>query len=344
MFKESFPKKINKYLKIGGLATAMTASVLLSKEAQAQYNNSQKDYDKYKTEEGKDSISEKIKIEYLKYMEHPSYKERLKKEMFGDNYDEKSNKDSLEKEYQNRIKNIEVTYIERCGGLGGNYYNDKAFIISDTNATVHELVHAEDNGTPGSGFENILRNMHPSEKFIEYLYKGETKDTLKKIEKSIDILSDALLKYIDNTDNFNIRFDDGNVINFTKNNSKDFLDTKILFKNNYLKINPKNPLKALNYFIDFNTSQYQEEIKLLREKEKTREERQSNYDYLKKPTEAKARLNHLRFQAIKIGYDLNSKFDINNFPELKKDSQYLELKDGLELNDKQINKLMEYVA
>lgn len=340
MPKESFPKKINKYLKIGGLAT----TILLSKEIKAQYNNSQKDYDQYKTEEGKDSISEKIKIEYLQYMKHPSYKERLKKEMFGDNYNEESDKDSLDNEYENRVKNIEITYIQKGFGFGGNYSKDNAFIVSDSGALPHELSHSEDNTTPGFGFVNVLNKTLPLTQSLEYLYKGETKDTLKKIEKSINILSNALLKYIDNADNFNIRFDDGSVINFTKNNAKDFLDTKNLFKNNYLKINPKNPIKALNYFIDFDTSQYQKVIKLLKEKEKIRKENQSNYDYLKQPTEVKARLNHLRFKAIKMGYDLNDSFDMNNFPELKKDFQYLDLKDGLKLNDRQINKLMEYVA
>ena len=57
------------------------------------------------------------------------------------------------------------------------------------------------------------------------------------------------------------------------------------------------------------------------------------------------RLNHLRIRAIhEYGYGLNKKFNINDYPELKNDRQYLELNERVGLSNKAIKKLMQVTA
>lgn len=67
--------------------------------------------------------------------------------------------------------------------------------------------------------------------------------------------------------------------------------------------------------------------------------------YYNRNTEIKARINALRLEAYKkYGYDLNTNFNINNYPELLKTKGYLELKDILKMKNKDINKISKYIA
>lgn len=69
------------------------------------------------------------------------------------------------------------------------------------------------------------------------------------------------------------------------------------------------------------------------------------YNYLSNSSEIKARLNSLRFKAIKMyGFDLNNDFNINDYEKLREDKEYEELRFNLNLTNEQINELMKYTA
>jgi hypothetical protein len=46
----------------------------------------------------------------------------------------------------------------------------------------------------------------------------------------------------------------------------------------------------------------------------------------------------------KHGYDPSKPFNIEDYPELKKDQQYQELRKDLKMSDKDINELSKYIA
>ena len=67
------------------------------------------------SENEKIAIAQSEREKMLEYMRHPSYKERLKKEMFGDIYEDsrKGQKRALEKEYSRRIEEVSGVPINR---------------------------------------------------------------------------------------------------------------------------------------------------------------------------------------------------------------------------------------
>lgn len=76
------------------------------------------------SENEKIAIAQSEREKMLEYMRHPSYKERLKKEMFGDTFDEKKagQKKLLNKEYDQRMKEVGGIIIDRPAfNLGASY-------------------------------------------------------------------------------------------------------------------------------------------------------------------------------------------------------------------------------
>lgn len=229
----------------------------------------------------KNSINnpEYYRSKYLKYMEHPSYKERLAKEMYGDALINEEMKKNIDEEYAERLKQIKKILIEINPNINkenddySNYNPETNKIETKEDVIFHEISHSLD------------ANFRPIKNLEEFRPARDKGFTFKKRE----ILSSAKERSI-------------------LENRKDSLTLK----------NPNDP-----YINWINRSIH----------------------YLSQNTELKARLNYLRMKAIEnYNFDLNKDFNVNDFDELKKDAQYIDLKEGLGLSDEQINELMKYTA
>lgn len=346
-YKKDFTKKLEKGFKTAVLATTLVTSTILPKNTEAQNKESEFN-DTKKIEIKKQEELEGKRIEYLKYMEDPSYKERLKKEMFGDNYNESSDSLALEEEYKirkNRIENVIAVILPEGQGIQGDpntkglYRNDS--IKTDLEHASHELSHASQSEIgPGRGFiEKLQETLPPAQLSVTFQHYGVDKEEITKIEECTNILVKALLDYFKKEQKVNFRFDDG----YIKNDMSVDEAMSTTF-GDFLMVQPFEPLRALDYLIDFDTTNFKEQIDFLKSIEPKMQNYRDDYRYFKDPREVSARLNSLRIKAIKFGYKINEKFDINKFPKLLEDHQYQELRYFLLLKNEDIQKLMEYVA
>lgn len=303
--------------------------------------------------------------QYIKYMEHPSYKVRLAKEMYGDEIIDEEKQKNIDQEYNERIyqiKNVPIFIDEERGPHGkenSKYDREHDFVVSNKQDIFHELSHSVDwrksNINPNEkdkGFHNKYLSMET----------GSENDILSEIEslelEKYKILGDYEIEYRKNYSEF-IKLINEYIIN--NENSNDFkekysdidaLKKEINSEYNHISLDRfyelfNSPSEQL-FFLK-NYGDLMQKIQDYQEKEKVYNKRinilYSYFNYLNTNTEIKARLNYLRLKAIeKHGFDLSKNFDINNYEELKKDPQYQDLKIDLGFSDEQINELMKYTA
>lgn len=134
--------------------------------------------------------------EYLKYMEHPSYKQRLAKEMYGDeNIDEEKQK-KINSEYTKRLNSVQDVPInlgdltkykgsDFSGGIYTNGYKDipRGVYIDSLKSEVlnHELSHAAENMNEeglDKGFNEKKEKVFPLNGIFEYYVEHTTKSLM----------------------------------------------------------------------------------------------------------------------------------------------------------------------
>jgi len=303
----------------------------------------------------KDTLNaEYFRSEFLNYMEHPSYKERLAKEMYGDILIDIDAQKTIDDEYQKRLNQIKTVPIYMLPNIyekteDNSYYSLNNNEVNTTRyAAPHELTHAADHASKFStremGLVTVLNKFLANREmeYFRFITSPETKEYRQKMLLFSVIIKEYVLKNKDNI-KFTISSDylhenesphDFMIGQLDELNLKDFTLKKY---NEYISledrkiINEDNQIKELT----INIEKYLDKLKKL----------QNNHFYYYKNTEIKARLNHLRIRAInEYQYDQGSEFQINKFNELKNDQQYQELKEKLGLSDEQINELMKYTA
>ena len=354
MNEKNFLKKV---LKIGGVAAVLATS---SPDSNAQVGKTDSVLKKENNIEftTDTTLNEKYRKDYLEYMEHPSYKERLKKEMYGDTTLTPEMELSIENEYKNRIHSIQTAQLDikelerkqRIFNIEDTYTspNEKGstregdsgvFVVeAGTQAAYHELSHTtERNGSENSNNTEYLERGF-TEKFnkvTDYQNTEYYDSLINKWDELSKPLSDTLTQFIKNKLNNNIEIIDPR--------TKEVLELNRVER--LLMALESNPITiAMTYFP--NESFVTKEIKDIYEKVTKEEKRlHDSKEYFSNPTEIKARFNNLRLKAVKeYGYDLNTPFNIADYPELMKDVEYNHLRYYLKLTDDKINELMNYIA
>ena len=281
-------------------------------------------------------------------MKHPSYKERLAKEMYGDEIIDEEKQKIIDIEYNNRLQKINNVIINIHKNLtDGSYFNLKTNKISaDKESIYHELSHSVDNHeNKDTGF-NDIKNKYISDP-ENYYNNFITKENCEKYQENFFHLIDVINKYNNenNTGIKNITYDFipiGGNFNLLKNIKGGFFELikdiskkgsdqilKKLKQEDFTKIYDQNEDLANSVF------DYEKKLQDLLIKK-----------YYIQNTEIKARLNELRLKAVnELGFDLDSEFNINKLPSSLKDNQaYYDLKYQLNLSDEEINELMKYTA
>lgn len=296
--------------------------------------------------------------EYLKYMEHPSYKQRLAKEMFGDEIIDEEKQKNINKEYKLRTKEIENVNIDISSLQNPmlSYFNPKDnSIYTGQYAAFHELSHAAEtkdgNNILEKGFDDLKNKVGVSDsiqnldkKYQDFLDNLETKE----YRQNCLLLNKIVRKYLIKNKNSIKNREEITLYWATPDKSKEDLYEIALEYTN-------DPTVNFDSYVDFLKEECIKEIYIKNKKLIDNMRKYSNKKnilfsyipskkYFEQNTEIKARLNHLRIKAIQdYNFDINNNFNINNFKELKKDRQYLELK-GIGMTDEQINELMKYTA
>jgi len=135
------------------------------------------------------------RLEYLKYMEHPSYKERLAREMYGDSIINEEQQNEVNAEYERRLIAIKNIHIEMMPNTqdplqDSSYYStSKKSIKATPRAINHELSHSLDHANnfmiKQNGFEGVVRkNLDESVLYFYYDYlsgKSEIKARLNSL-------------------------------------------------------------------------------------------------------------------------------------------------------------------
>jgi hypothetical protein len=277
---------------------------------------------------------------YKKYMEHPSYKERLGRELFGD---KKIDKNVVEEEYKRRLQKLPTVKIMDVSGLNageaGHYQPSENILrATDSPTFYHEMTHAMDKSPSMFGVADDTPFTDIKEKYVTYPVKA-LKDYRDKygqyIAQNIKTLQEKLVKDLDE-----------GVI------SPPSYLTKNQYREDLLKYDPKRIIRnpspeqgiTQEYINKFNSLPESQFINKAIEAE-DKEYRLNWIDYLKDDSEMKAKINSLRLQAIdKYNYDPSKPFNINDFPELKKDWQYKQLTEDLKMTDEDIMNLSKYIA
>jgi len=305
---------------------------------------------------------ENYRSEYIKYMEHPSYKERLAKEMYGDEVIDDEKQKNIDNEYTERLN--QVKRVPMYGQLyddnedsPSQYYRDKNgdFIETTFESANHELSHSVEyrlNHFQTHGFEDKKMETYNGrnigldeelEKIEINTYRALDSIGIDKYKenhkKFIDILKDYISKNENDTD-FCQRYN----LNVLKNNLNELNAPYFTLEKFYEKFNYLDQIAIMKENRELMSTLEPYENKINEYENKINK---LNYylNYLNESTEIKARLNSIRLRAVsEFGFDLNTNFNINNFEKLKDDTQYKQLKNELGLSDKQINELMKYTA
>jgi hypothetical protein len=291
----------------------------------------------------KDKFASNLEV-YSKWMQHPSYKERLAKEMYGNN---SPNQQEVEKELDWRKKQFDTTkFVDntkyKAYGIEGMYDPIKGTVQAEDPASLyHEMTHRVDpiaqtieaKNAENSEFSKIKNTLSP---YANQIIKPHD----EKYTKNMETWYNGLMQKLSS---------DLNAGKITLRPNKNFERDKAYWANkktgregemarfileDYFERNPEYESEFLNT----------NESKMIAEgmsKSKPIE----RLRYLNNSTEMKAKINSLRIQAFeKYNYDPSKPFDINNYPELKKDDQYKELTEKLKMSDEAINELSKYIA
>lgn len=280
--------------------------------------------------ENNEDFNNMMRNRYIEYIKHPLYKERLKKEMYGDKTLKEEDIREIDKEYEERLKQAEKVNIltkSNISALEGSFSPDfnEIEVGVDENAFNHEFSHAveirsDDHQIKDDGFSEILKSFKLKDAEDLLLYenmvniKKELKPKFKEYLK--DLQNDSNYVYDNDLDKIFKENTVSNIINTVeKQYRKNFIVQNIEIINN---------IKSA-------------EIKYFETVDEVRK-------YLIQKTEIKSRLNSLRMMAKqKYNYQLQDNFNINDYPLLKEDYQYKQLK-HIDLSDEQINELIKYTA
>lgn len=302
--------------------------------------------------ESKNIDPEYHRSEYLKYMNDPAYKDRLAKEMYGDDILDETKQSAIDLEYKYRLDNIKNVQINMNKKIQDesedpSSYNPYEKTISTTpRASLHELTHAtahRDDAGIQKGFIDIKNKYIPDQSsvYVNYIKGNET-----KIANLNDISLAKIVKeyIINNKDNIKFKVNDMTISSNGCKNAYDFVlkqtnDTKNgldLFQfHEYLSSEDQEKIYSNNKELLENMKEYSQKFNKI----------YSKFNYYSKNSEIKARLDFLRLRAVKeYNFDQKNDFDINKFLDIKNDRQYKELKEKLDLTDDQINELMKYTA
>ena len=317
---------------------------------------------------------ETYRKKYLDYMQHPSYKERLGREMFGDNYNPTKHQKLVDVEYNKRLSDVKGAKIIPVKGLKNlgeynastNEIKYKAFDQLGTDSILyvlallyHELAHATDKHgediRSGSGFLAELErfNIENKQPYIDISGRASTGATSLG-EYNEDLKRGLLKKYLTARE-----YTETPIFDFTLEELPEYME-KVYAKDSLERRFSNIPSKE-----EFNEEFNKNLLEYNRLKDKTyrsqayKNTELINFDtgigndekafmkdeYYNQPTEVKARLNEIRIQAINEGYNQDKDFDVKEWiKKIKNKSAYTELKNYGKYTDKQINELMKYVA
>ena len=280
--------------------------------------------------ENNEDFNKIMRNRYIEYIKDPSYKERLKKEMYGDKTLNEEEIKEIDKEYEERLKQAEKVSIltkSNISAFEGSFNSEwnEIEVGGNENAFNHEFSHAveirpDDHQIKDDGFSRILKSFNLKEAEDLLLY-----DNMVNIKKKLEPKFKEYLQDLQKDSNY-IYNNDLNKI-FKENTVSNIINTiEKQYRKNFIvqNIETINNIKSA-------------EIKYFETVDEVRK-------YLIKKTEIKARLNSLRMMAKqKYNYQLEDNFNINDYPLLKEDYQYKQLKQ-IDLSDEQINELMKYTA
>jgi hypothetical protein len=341
-------KKVGKKTALGtGIFVASVSALKTSGQETSSFLNT----DSNQTE----ISSDEYRQNFIKYMEHPSYKQRLAKEMFGDEKIDKEKKKKIDEEFERRLEKIRNVPIKMMPDLPKeDEYKDPSGYnpITDTieatpHAIRHEFQHKIDFDSgleiKQGGFEKIKNSFvgDAEENYFNFLESQETKQhNLDKISLA-KIIKEYILNNKDSID-FKIKVDEY----FYDPDYKTSYDYVLAMTEEVSGIEMH---QFKSYFNDEDQKKIHFENKELIDRMKDYMDKLNeligNYNYYGKSTEIKARLTYLRLRAKnEFNFNLKKDFDINKYTELKNDRQYKELRDKLHLTDEQINELIKYTA
>lgn len=281
---------------------------------------------------------------FRQYVEHPSYKERLGKEMFGNNpVDPKA----VEEEYNKRLKALDETKF-----LSNSKYN--AYGIEGMYDPIKGTVQASN---PESFYHEMTHRLDPLAQSVEA--KTDNNPEYVKLQNSIvkypaSIINPYDEKYVKNFGTWSNAIK-GKLIEDAKSGKISPRDQYYENLLNWVADKDVSPRDVFQNRVKFPSEQfitppgYRDELFNTPEAQKLMEAENNSKPverlrYLSTPTEVKGRINSLRIQAMdKFKFDPSKPFDINNFPKLKNDRQYKELRQ-LKMSDKDINELSKYIA
>jgi len=277
---------------------------------------------------------------YKAYMEHPSYKKRLGKELFGEGRIDPS---AVEQEYQRRIQKLPTVKIIDPSGLGqgqaGEYRpSENTLQAIDSPTFYHEITHAVDKSPSFFGQAEDTPFTDVKERIVKYPVQAlrEFKEKYGQyIKPNLSVLQEKLVKDLDK-----------GVILPPQGMAKEQYRERLLKYNPIREIRKPRPEQNITqeYVDAFKALPQSQFVKKAIEAE-DKEYRLPWIGYLKEDSEMKAKINSLRLQAIeKYGYDPSKPFRIENYPELKKDPQYKQLTEDLKMSDKDIQELSTYIA
>lgn len=174
----------------------------------------QQDYENVKNKTEISMDPESYRNEYIKYMEHPSYKERLAKEMYGDEIIDGDKQQNIDSEYEKRltkIKNVPIEMLPIVDDVSkdtSHYSIIDKLVKTTPYAAFHELSHSLDHAgnmmVRQKGFQDALyKNLDDSTRIANYDYfsrRSEIKARLNSLR-----LKAVSLYGFDLNDNFDIK-------------------------------------------------------------------------------------------------------------------------------------------
>lgn len=167
--------KIKKVATKTAIGAGVISASLGNLEAQ-EVKSGQKEKEINKTEviKGKKFFEQKWN-EYIKYIQHPEYRKRLKKELFGSNPINEENEKILNDIYNYRLEKIRTTPIKDLltrrpfsnYNLNGVYHNKKGIIytMETTNTNKRDELYGNGGSFDGTLYHELTHTAHTSDKF-----------------------------------------------------------------------------------------------------------------------------------------------------------------------------------